>query len=170
MGFAQAKNYWREARSDQYMLVLRGGQTIKTGVGLKTFIMPGDTCITFPSKAHRVNFTAEQVTKEMQGVGVSGMLVWSVYRNDDGPFKCYKSFGDDLNLATPRLANEKIQNLAISIIRDRIANMSINDVLRNRGLLRDGVRDEIQKLVTGWGIWLETIEILDVKIASSSLF
>jgi len=28
----------------------------------------------------------------------------------------------------------------------------------------------MQKILTGWGIWLETIEIQDVKIASSSLF
>jgi regulator of protease activity HflC (stomatin/prohibitin superfamily) len=106
----------------------------------------------------------------MQGVSVTGMLVWSIYRKEDGPFKCYKSFGDDLNRDTPSMANEKIQNLAISIIRDRIANMSIGDVLQNRHKLRDGVREEIQKLITGWGIWLETIEILDVKIASSTLF
>jgi len=44
----------------------------------------------------------------MQGVAVTGMLVWSVYRSDDGPFKCYKSFGDDLNNTVPRMANEKI--------------------------------------------------------------
>jgi hypothetical protein len=106
----------------------------------------------------------------MQGVAVTGMLVWSVYRLDDGPFKCYKSFGDDLKQNVPKMANEKIQNLAISIIRDRIANLSIGDVLKNRHKLRNGVREEIQKLVIGWGIWLETIEILDVKIASSVLF
>lgn len=71
------------------------------------------------------------------------MLIWSINRNDDGPFKCYKSFGDDLKLPTPTMANEKIQNLAISIIRDRIANMAIGDVLKNRHKLRSGVREEI---------------------------
>lgn len=48
--------------------------------------------------------------------------------------------------------------------------MSIMDMLKNRNHLRDGVRDEIQKLVSGWGMWLETIEILDVQIASGALF
>ena len=28
----------------------------------------------------------------------------------------------------------------------------------------------MQKLLTGWGMWLETCEILDVKITSKSLF
>lgn len=97
------------------------------------------------------------------------MIVWSINREGDGPFRCYKSFGEDLN-SRSNLANEKIMNLSKSIIRDRIANMSINDVIKNRQKLRHGVREEIQKLVTGWGMWLETIEILEVKIASNTLF
>ena len=40
--------------------------------------------------------------------------------------------------------------------------MAIKDVLKNRHKLRDGVREEIQKLISGWGIWLETVEIMDV--------
>jgi len=60
--------------------------------------------------------------------------------------------------------------MVVSIIRDRIANMTINDVLKNRSKLRNGVKDEMQKLITGWGIWLETCEVVDVKISSLSLF
>lgn len=60
--------------------------------------------------------------------------------------------------------------MAVSIIRDRIANLTINEILRNRQKLRNGVKDEMQKLLTGWGMWLETCEIQDVKIASRSLF
>lgn len=32
------------------------------------------------------------------------------------------------------------------------------------------MRTEISKVVTGWGVWLETVEITDVKIMSGSLF
>lgn len=60
--------------------------------------------------------------------------------------------------------------MAVSIVRDRIANMSINDILKNRQKLRNGVKEEIQKVITGWGIWLETCEVTDVVIASKSLF
>jgi len=49
--------------------------------------------------------------------------------------------------------------MVVSIIRDRIANMTINDILKNRSKLRDGVKDEMQKVISGWGIWLETCEI-----------
>jgi len=60
--------------------------------------------------------------------------------------------------------------MVVSIIRDRIANMTINDILKNRSKLRDGVKDEMQKVISGWGIWLETCEIQDVKISSRTLF
>jgi len=60
--------------------------------------------------------------------------------------------------------------MAVSIIRDRIANLSMNDVLKNRSKLRNGVKEEMEKILTGWGVWIETCEILDVYVASKSLF
>jgi hypothetical protein len=49
-GFEFVKNYWKVAKPEEYMIVLRGGEMIMAGVGLKTFIYPGDTCITYPSR------------------------------------------------------------------------------------------------------------------------
>ena len=152
------------------MLVLRNGELVNSGIGLNTWISMGDQTVKFPSLINQVNFNAQQVTSEMQGVEVTGMLIWSVHREGDGPFRCYKSFGKDLENKTPVVANNKMMALAISIIRDRIANMSLDEVLKNRTKLRSGVKEEIQKLLTGWGIWLETVEIQDVKILSSTLF
>ena len=56
--------------------------------------------------------------------------------------------------------------MAVSIVRDRIANHSINDILKNRKKLKNSVHQEMQKMMNGWGMWLETCEILDVKIVS----
>lgn len=106
----------------------------------------------------------------MQGVEVRGNIIWSVYRKDDGPFKCYKMFGKALQSRNPRSVNDKLGDMAVSIVRDRVANMSLDDILKNRNKLRNGVKEEIQKLLSGWGIWLETVEIQDVKILSSTLF
>jgi regulator of protease activity HflC (stomatin/prohibitin superfamily) len=143
------------------MLILRNGQPLKAGVGLKTIVWPGDTAITFSGKLREIKFKAEQVTQEMQGVEVTGLVIWSIFRDSDGPFKCYKSFGEDLQ-GSSNMANEKIMSLAQSIIRDKIANLSITDLLKNRNKLRSLVKTEMQKSLTGWGIWLETVEILDV--------
>ena len=98
------------------------------------------------------------------------MLIWSIYREKDVPFRCYKAFGDDLKRANPDVANGKLENMAVSIIRDKIANLTISDILKNRNKLRNGIKEEMQNLMTGWGMWLETCEVTDVKISSKSLF
>jgi uncharacterized membrane protein YqiK len=106
----------------------------------------------------------------MQGIEVSGMVIWSVLRTGDALLIGYKFVGADLQKSSPTVANGKINLMAVAIIRDRIANLTLNDILKNRSKLRGGVKDEMQKVLTGWGIWLETCEIQDVKIASKSLF
>ncbi len=71
---------------------------IKAGIGLKTFIGPFDTIVKFPSNVQRISFTANNVTSEMQGVIINGFAFWSVHRDEDGPFKCYKYMqGGDAN-------------------------------------------------------------------------
>lgn len=57
---------------------------------MKTFAGPYDTIVRFPSKVEKVYFYANNVTKEMQGVIITGFAFWSVHREADGPFKCYK--------------------------------------------------------------------------------
>jgi len=170
LAFNVGQKFWFQGEAKNWVLHVRGGELIKKGIGLATWTMPGDQIITFPSQINQVNFKAQQVTAEMQGVEVSGMLIWSVYRDGDGPLNCYKAFGEDLKAAVPRVANGKLENMAVSIVRDRIANLTINDILKNRSKIRNGVKDEMQKILTGWGMWLETCEIQDVKISSSSLF
>lgn len=104
------------------------------------------------------------------GVRVFGALIWSPHRDLDGPFKLYKAFGDELMNENSPSINEKLQNMAVSVIRDKVANLTINAILRDRNQLRDGIKANMQEMLTGWGMWLETIEISDVQIVSGSLF
>lgn len=43
-------------------------------------------------------------------------------------------------------------------------------ILRERDELRSRIRKELGEVVQGWGVWLETVEVTDVKITSGSLF
>jgi hypothetical protein len=67
----------------------------------------------------------------MQGIEVTGMLVWSVHRESDGPYKCYRNFGNTLNSGCGDI-NEKLESLSVAIIRDKIANLNIDTILKNR--------------------------------------
>jgi flotillin len=159
------------AKPNEWLLVIADGEMVKAGIGLSAFRWPNQQVVRFPSAIQKVQFSAQQVTKEMQGIEVSGFVIWVVFREEDGPFKAYR-YLDGLGTGTgetPR-ANENIARMAESIIRHQVANSTIADVIANRATLRDKIRAEMQNVVQGWGVWLETVEITDVTICSDTLF
>lgn len=157
------KNRFIEAEPNEWLVVIRNGQQQKAGVGLKTFLGLTDSYVKFPSKVEQVEFKANNVTKEMQGVVITGFAFWSVYRDGDGPFRCYKYMeGGD--------ANRNVQAMCESALRNLIANSTLEEVLKNRNHLRDNMRNDLKDQFKGWGIWLETVEITEVTISSERLF
>ena len=74
-------NRFVESEPNEWLLVIRDGKLVKAAVGLKTFIGITDTFVKFPSRVERVEFSANNVTKEMQGVIITGFAFWSVYRD-----------------------------------------------------------------------------------------
>lgn len=157
-------------KANEWVLIINNGEMKRAGIGLSCFKGPFDQVARFPSKVNKVNFHTEQVTKEMQGIKVSGMLVWSIYRVGDGPMKAFKNLGEDLSNENPTTANENLVSMANAIVRNCISNSEINEVLTNRKMLRDAIKDEMMEVVKGWGVWLETVEITDVLISSNRLF
>ncbi len=99
----------------------------------------------------------------MSGVIITGFAFWSVFRDEDGPFRCYKYMeGGD--------ANANVQAMCESVLRNLIANSSLTAVLTNRNHLRDNMKNDLKDQFKGWGIWLETVEITEVTISSERLF
>merc|ERR1719230_741457 len=80
----------REANPDEWLIVINKGEQRLAGVGLKSWVWPMETAVTFPSLMTKVKFEAMQTTREMQGVKVSGFAIFSVLRTGDGPFRYYK--------------------------------------------------------------------------------
>ena len=99
----------------------------------------------------------------MQGVIITGFAFWTVHREGDGPLKCYKYMqGGD--------ANDSVRALSESVLRNLIANSTLEDVMRNRNHLRNNVLDDLKVQLGGWGIWIESVEITEIKISSQKLF
>ena len=163
------KTLWVNGKPNEWILIMNSGKMVKAGIGLRCFKWPFDQVATFPAKVYKVNFETEQVTNEMQGVRVKGMLVWTVNRLDDGPFNAYKNLGD-ISSGDPRTANDSLISMSSAVVRSCIANSTIQEMITNRKLLREAIRKEMFDVVKGWGVWLETIEITGVEICSSSLF
>lgn len=56
------------------------------------------------------------------------------------------------------------------MLRNLIANSTLEEVLRNRSHLRNNMRNDLKDQFKGWGVWLETVEITEVTISSDKLF
>merc|ERR1712046_69959 len=117
---------WVEGKVDEWVVIMRGGDMVKAGIGLKTFKGPFDQVARFPAKINRVNFQTENVTKEMQGIQVSGILVWTILKTGDGPFQAFKNLGSDLATQNPKTANDALVSMSSAIVRSCIANSTIN--------------------------------------------
>jgi regulator of protease activity HflC (stomatin/prohibitin superfamily) len=83
----------------------------------------------------------------MQGIIITGFAFWTVNRESDGPFKCYK-YMQGAN------ANESVQALSESCLRNIIANSTLEDVMRNRDHVRSSMLKDLKNQLTGWGMWI----------------
>jgi hypothetical protein len=57
-GWKAAANFWQESKANEWMLVIRNGELIKSGIGLACWVMPGDQTIKFPSLINKLTFSA----------------------------------------------------------------------------------------------------------------
>jgi hypothetical protein len=92
--------------------------------------MPWDTHAIFPSKLVKIEIKTQQVTKEMQGVEVSSMIEWTIDKKGEGPMKAFKNL--DVQKDVPTKANETLRAMASAIVRNQIANSTIDEALKNR--------------------------------------
>ena len=83
----------------------------------------------------------------MQGVVIEGFAFWSVYRDEDGPFRCYKYMQ---GVST----SESVGSMYESVLRNLIANSTLDEVMKNRNHLRDNMKKDLKDQFKGWGISL----------------
>ena len=153
-------------KPNEWVIIIRDGEQQQAGIGLNTYKTPWDTVAIFPSRNVKVEVRTEQVTVEMQGIGVSTMLEWTIDKNN--PLKAYKNL--DLASGNFNKANDILQSMVSAIVRNQIANSTIDHIIKNRSELREMILAEMKEVVEGWGVHMCTVEVTDVKVMSSQLF
>jgi len=164
---------YKKAKPNEWLLLIKDGRLAKCGVGIRVWKRMSSTVVKFPATMQETSFEASQTTKQRAGVTVKGKAYWSIYRpvegDPNGPFRAYQTL-DGLDKGDFSAASEKVRTLAISTTRAAVANMTIDEVMVNRQQLKDSVKKTIVDTFRGWGVWLETLEILDVRVDSRQLF
>ncbi|HEY3997942.1 MAG TPA: SPFH domain-containing protein [Candidatus Xenobia bacterium] len=165
-----------------------GGRFLGTAQGAAFWLWPWESYLRFPSTIQWMLFSASQITLENQGVDVKGAFSWRVV----DPIKAYQN----LNMApmTPAEVKELmgsrsstaeacavdhgplmrttllIRQLAESVTRNAIANMTLEQALRDRRAIVERLTNEIDSVIGPWGVAMTSIEIVDVFISSKDTF
>jgi flotillin len=168
------------AKPSEYLVCTRRGTVdrARSGQGRRIFKWPWDSVSIVPTTLQRIEFTADQVTRERVGVQVTGIAVYRVAE----PLLAFRV----LNFTYSEAASEKLaatlREMFVGAARRLIANLSLEECLtRRKEAIAGFLMAEISPVVSGegsphdtttkgWGVVLDTIEIQDVKIQSQQVF
>lgn len=149
-----------------YAIVFKNGNIIKEGRGFRFFCTPRIQYVIIPGNVKNITFVADQISKENQGVEVSGFAIWKV----GDPKKIYQHFDFNTENDTMEQVSVFLKDVVESAIRHMVANMTIEEVLRKRGTIIVQLKKELEYISEQWGIVVDTIEIKNVRIQSKNLF
>lgn len=158
---------WIQASPTHYLLHYRRGKIVRQGMGLGAWCFPViDHCIVVPCTAHNLTFAADQITKENQGVEIAGFAVWKIAR----PELTAQRFDFDDPEEPTKAIGVCLKDVVESAIRHRVANMTIEEVLRKRASIILELKKELDYITAEWGLAIDTIEIKHVRIMSGDVF
>jgi flotillin len=162
------------AAPHECLIHLRRGQVLRQEQGGSCFKRPSDTVAMVDTSVHRLQFTADQVTREKTGVKVTGLAVFRVV----APLLAYRT----LNLEVEESYVTILREMFVGATRRLVANLSLEDCLtRRKDALATELMAEVAPVVqgsgrvedstsAGWGVAIDTIEVQDVRVLSSEVF
>ncbi len=168
------------AKPSEYLIHVRRGHVRRrtTGQGASCFKWPWDSVAIIPTTINRLQFSADQVTREKVGVEVTGLAVYRIVE----PELTFRM----LNFSFAERASEKLaeilREMFIGATRRLVANLTVDDVFTRRkeaigaelmselAPVMEGVGHQDDSTNCGWGVVLDTVEIQNVRILSKAVF
>ena len=168
------------ARPSEYLIHMRAGKVrpASSGQGASCFKFPSDAVAVVPTTVQKLRFSAGQVTREKVGVEVTGLAVYRIAE----PLIAFRM----LNFSFPERAQQKLEEMLVEMFagatRRLVANLTVDECLSRR---KEGIATELMLEIApvvsgrgrpddetdmGWGVVIDTIEIQDVRILSSTVF
>ena len=159
----------------EHLIQLRQGRVVRSQQGGTCFAWPGDCVARIDTSVHRLQFTADQVTREKVGVGVTGLAVFRIVE----PLLAYRM----LDLGDRGAYERILEEMFVGATRRLVANLSLEEcITRRKDALAAELTAEVAPVVEGRGAalaWtsvvrigeaLYTIEVQDVRVPSEEVF
>jgi regulator of protease activity HflC (stomatin/prohibitin superfamily) len=168
------------AKPSEYLVCTRRGEIDRkrSGQGVRTFKWPWNTIAIVPTTLQRIEFVADQITREHVGVSITGIAVYRIAV----PELAFRV----LNFTYGEAASEKLaatlREMFVGAARRLVANLSLQECLtRRKETIAAFLMEEIAPVVggegapddtttRGWGVVIDTIEIQQVTIQSELVF
>lgn len=168
------------AKPSEYLVCTRGGDVDprRSGQGMRIFKWPWDSVSIVPTTLQRIEFTADQVTRERVGVQVTGVAVYRIAV----PLIAFRVLNFTYSEAATEKLADTLREMFVGSARRLIANLSLDECLtRRKEAIAGFLMQEIAPVVSGegspydttskgWGVVIDTIEIQSVTIQSSQVF
>jgi len=172
-------SFYVGAKPSEFLVCTRGGHVDRnrSGQGVRVFKWPWLSTAIVPTTLQRIDFTADQITREHIGVTVTGIAVYRIAE----PLLAFRVLDFTQPGADEKLA-ATLREMFVGSARRLIANLSLEDCLtRRKEAIAGYLMDEIAPVVggegsprdtttKGWGVVIDTIEIQQVRIQSASVF
>lgn len=168
------------AKPSEYLVTTRRGEIDRrrSGQGMRIFKRPWETIAIVPTTLQRIEFVADQITREHVGVAIAGVAVYRIA----APEIAFRV----LNFTYGEAASEKLaatlREMFVGAARRLVANLSLQECLtRRKETIATYLMEEIAPVVSGegspddttargWGVVIDTIEIQQVTIQSEQVF
>jgi len=151
---------------DKYIIHLRNGKIINQGFGGKIWLLPLiDDCIVIPTTYLYTKFEADIqfASKYFQDFEIIGDIIWKVI----DPKKAFNALSwhpyDENNM------NHILKRAAETAIRETCINLSFEEIFKNRYEIVQEALIKLNQLTSYWGILIESIEIIKLKIIDDNL-
>ena len=158
--------FFETALPNEYLVVL-GKKEIKPILGGRKFKW-GKKFLRVPANVQKLKFETDNANMDYQGIGIEGYATWRI--NPEKPEVAITTldFFDEENPMYK--TNEDLKTICIEAVRHVIANMSIEDALKNKDAIADNLTKQLTEIERKWGIVFDQVGIEKVKIMSNRLF
>lgn len=167
--FALMRSRYKKFTNREFVLRFRNGTLKNQGYGGGYFLLPLiDELIVLTTTIQNLEIDVAEkiITSENQDVRINGFVVWRI----EDPVKAYQSISGSQGVGVMTEINRTLEQLVESIIRTTVAQLSLDQVLRERSLILEAIMSELLTVVGPMGIQINTTEIRHVEVVDGDLF
>lgn len=158
--------FFTGALPNEYLVPV-GKKNVKPVLGGKKFSL-FQKYLRVPAYVQKLKFFTDNANIDYQGIGIEGYASWRIDPENPAISISTLDFFDETN--PMEKTNESLKTICIEAVRHVIANMSIEQALKNKDEIADNLKNQLREVEKKWGIVFDQVGIEKVTIMSDKVF